>query len=422
MFCFSPSAGVPPLLTRRLFCLALVIPRHPCTQLIQTPSQNTPTHAIHSPLKTIYTLQAIRAAKQADPSADARDAARQALRRHPLHTLARAARREAPVLYAGLRPAALETAASSAIYFWLYSLLRQSAVRAKQRRLAGKGGKGSGGGDAADIGVLASLLVAALAGAGNQLVTTPAQVITTQLQALARRRRDLLAAGDQQGAAALPGDSAAAVACALVRDGGGLRALWKGLGPSLVLVVNPAIQYALYEALLARARARKVRAWQLGRVGGGSGAVLAARAAAGALPLPPASALRLTATDVFLLGALSKIGATVVTYPMIVVKSRLQAQGCCVSSDSAGPGGEEGRRPPPPCANGSSPHYRGTADAVARIWREEGAAGFFAGLKPKILQTALNAALMLTAKDYIYEGTAAVVARTFAAGGGGKAR
>ena len=146
VFCFSPSAGVPPLLTRRLFCLALVIPRRPCTQLIQPPPQNTPTHAIHSPLKTIYTLQAIRAAKQADPSADAREAARQALRRHPLHTLARAARREAPVLYAGLRPAALETAASSAIYFWLYSLLRQSAVRAKQRRLAGKAARAAAGG------------------------------------------------------------------------------------------------------------------------------------------------------------------------------------------------------------------------------------------------------------------------------------
>lgn len=39
------------------------------------------------------------------------------------------------------------------------------------------------------------------------------------------------------------------------------------------------------------------------------------------------TALKLGPGEVFVLGALAKIGATVVTYPMIVVKSRLQAIG-----------------------------------------------------------------------------------------------
>jgi adenine nucleotide transporter 17 len=38
---------------------------------------------------------------------------------------------------------------------------------------------------------------------------------------------------------------------------------------------------------------------------------------------------------------------------------------------------------------------------VARIWAEEGAGGFFAGLRAKILQTALNAGLMLALKDSV---------------------
>jgi adenine nucleotide transporter 17 len=318
------------------------------------------------------------------------------------------------VLYAGVRPAALETAASSAMYFWLYSLLRQAVARAQLERRRRRGGTWQGASAAAtadaDIGVVASLLVAALAGAGNQLVTTPAQVVTTQLQAIARRRRDLLARGDERAAAELPDETAAAVVCALVRDGGGsLGALWKGLGPSLLLVVNPAIQYALYEWLLAGARARKV-AKAAAAVRGG------AAPRRGPLSSPPAALARLSATEVFLLSALAKIGATVLTYPMIVVKSRLQAQGCATAG-----GGGEGE---PDCGGGgggggAGGDYRGTADAVARIWREEGCGGFFAGMRAKILQTALNAALMLTAKDYIYEGTAAVVRGAVAAGGKG---
>jgi hypothetical protein len=49
--------------------------------------------------------------------------------------------------------------------------------------------------------------------------------------------------------------------------------------------------------------------------------------------------------------------------------------------------------PPPPPPQATNEHtsdenrYGGTRDAIARIWREEGAGGFFAGLREKILQT-----------------------------------
>ncbi len=68
-------------------------------------------------------------------------------------------------LYAGLPPAAVETVASTVVYFYLYSSLKQAALSLQRRR----------GGDG-EFGVGASLLVASLAGAGNMLVTTPAQV------------------------------------------------------------------------------------------------------------------------------------------------------------------------------------------------------------------------------------------------------
>ena len=56
--------------------------------------------------------------------------------------------------------------------------------------------------------------------------------------------------------------------------------------------------------------------------------------------------------DVFLLSAAAKLGATVVTYPLLLVKARLQ---------SAGKHTAEDRR------------YDGTLDALQRIWKTEGA-------------------------------------------------
>ncbi|GFH23712.1 uncharacterized protein HaLaN_31635 [Haematococcus lacustris] len=43
-----------------------------------------------------------------------------------------------------------------------------------------------------------------------------------------------------------------------------------------------------------------------------------------------------------------------------------------------------------------------TLDCLRRIWLEEGLSGFFKGLKAKILQTALNAALMLMLKEQLF--------------------
>lgn len=45
--------------------------------------------------------------------------------------------------------------------------------------------------------------------------------------------------------------------------------------------------------------------------------------------------------------------------------------------------------------------YAGTWDAIRRIWAEEGPGGYFKGMQAKILQTALNAALMLMIKEQV---------------------
>lgn len=63
--------------------------------------------------------------------------------------------------------------------------------------------------------------------------------------------------------------------------------------------------------------------------------------------------------DVFFLSAAAKLGATVVTYPLLLVKARLQSAGKHTSSDRK---------------------YTGTVDAIERIYKTEGDACRLASL------------------------------------------
>lgn len=80
-------------------------------------------------------------------------------------------------MYAGIEPALLGTAVSQGIYFYLYSSFRQLAVAAKSK------GRPVEASRRQDIGVVASLVTAALAGCGNVLLTNPIWVVATRMQA-----------------------------------------------------------------------------------------------------------------------------------------------------------------------------------------------------------------------------------------------
>jgi len=139
----------------------------------------------------------------------------------------------------------------------------------------------------------------------------------------------------------------------------GIPALWRGLGPALVLVMNPVLQYTVFEQLknlLIKRRTAKLRL-------GGS------KTAVGGL----------TDVDFFFLGALSKLVATSSTYPYIVVKSRLQA-------------GHEGAL-----------RYKSAFDGVLTIIKEEGVEGLYKGVGSKLVQSVLTAAILFAGQRRIYE-------------------
>lgn len=257
-------------------------------------------------------------------------------------------------LFTGLKPNLFATAISQGVYFYLYSALRQGIVEYQYRKAGGKGSPGSG--RTADIGVLGSTIVAGLAGCANVLITNPVWVVASQMQAAVRSKDpEVLRRGFLQWTTQVYREN-------------GLKGFFKGLIPSLVMVVNPTIQYIMYEWLTARLMELRLKL----------------ATTAGRKPD------RLTPHDVFVLTALAKIGATVLTYPMLLIKNRLQSQNA---------------------ATDSAMQYKGVGDAVLRIIATEGYGGFFKGIQSKMLQTVLGAALLMSIKEQVYLSTRMVLSR-----------
>jgi len=314
--------------------------------------------------------------------------------------LAAVRQRQVPSLYDGLGPSLLGTAASQGVYFYLYELIKQAFAR--RALAAGNGGM--------PLPVSTSLLIAALAGCGNVVATNPIWVLVIRMQTSRVRQP---AAGKGADVAPLPAGGAGAGAGGAGGEGerrdsharagppaapgragllesarelweeDGLLGFWRGVLPSLLMVVNPTIQYVLLEYLLGRWRERKAGARpRLPVRGPGAKALPLGK---GAVPRPsppggPPGAARppaLGSLEVFLLSALAKAGATVLTYPMLVVKARLQA------------------------ARKSRAGVRsvGTLDTILQIGRDEGAQGFFRGIGTKMFQSILAAALLYTLKE-----------------------
>jgi adenine nucleotide transporter 17 len=92
----------------------------------------------------------------------------------------------------------------------------------------------------------------------------------------------------------------------------GLAGLWRGLGPALVLVINPVIQYTTFERLVG-----VLLSYRLARAGAGvvGATPTAAMAAAGKQAALGRSSL--SDWDMFVLGAASKLVATGGTYPYV---------------------------------------------------------------------------------------------------------
>jgi len=275
-------------------------------------------------------------------------------------------------LFAGVGAKGAHSMASSFLYFLAFSSLR--------RRVEARSGR--------QIGVAANLAIAMLAGCCNVLVTEPLDTLST--------RRQICGADDDGGTSGTsarlaktffgaaedaPETFADLVASAV--DRAALAAhewtrLYSGVGASLLLTVNPAIQHTCFEQARRRVigglRRRAAR-----RNGDNIGAKKIAE---------------LSVSDAFVLGAASKAVATFITYPLVRAKVLAKAP---ERRDVSRKRRDVSRKGAPPPAE----RFRGKSlPAVMRgVVETEGAAGLYKGLQAQLLKTVLVAAFSLTVKE-----------------------
>ncbi|KAF9598820.1 hypothetical protein IFM89_031488 [Coptis chinensis] len=263
-------------------------------------------------------------------------------------------------LYGGLTPSLVGTAASQGVYYYFYQIFRDKAEATARYRLK----KGTGDGT---VGMFSSLVVAAISGCVNVLLTNPIWVVVTRMQThkkglIEDKPTHNISSDDSVQIAAIePPPYGTTNAVQEVYGEAGIRGFWKGVFPTLIMVSNPSIQFMLYETLLKKLKARRAEKGNTG----------------------------VTALEVFLLGAVAKLGATVMTYPLLVVKSRLQAKQVT--------GGDKQHQYKDKQFVYASD--AGTLDAILKMIRYEGLYGFYKGMSTKIVQSVLAAAVLFMIKE-----------------------
>ncbi|KAG8213455.1 mitochondrial carrier [Butyriboletus roseoflavus] len=257
--------------------------------------------------------------------------------------------------YRGFAATMLNTFSMQYAYFFFYSFLRTSYIK----RLTARAPAGS---KAPVLSTAAELSLGAAAGALSQIFTIPVSVIATRQQ-VGRSSHAPQASEILDPRSDDHDDSFFGVGQEIIREEG-VTGLWLGIKPGMVLTVNPAITYGVYERLKS--------------------VLLLARAAAGA-------ADKLTPGMSFLLGAFSKTLATIVTYPYIMAKVRIQARTSEHDTEDDGL--------PQPSGSPAKAKQTGAAGLLIRVLQTEGFVGWYQGMSAQIVKAVLSQALLFVSKE-----------------------
>uniref|UniRef100_A0A7N6BUS3 Solute carrier family 25 member 17 n=2 Tax=Anabas testudineus TaxID=64144 RepID=A0A7N6BUS3_ANATE len=222
--------------------------------------------------------------------------------------------------YRGWFPVICSLCCSNFVYFYCFHSLKASWLKGKQSVPS------------------TDLIIGIAAGVVNVLVTTPLWVVNTRLKLQGSKFRN----ADIQ-----PTNYSGILDAFLqiIRDES-VGALWNGTFPSLLLVLNPAIQFMIYEGLKRQLKRGGPR--------------------------------ELSSFEVFIIGAVAKAVATTVTYPLQTIQSILRFGQFKDATD----------------ASKLLSSLRTIKCLLVNRVRKYGILGLFKGLEAKLLQTVLTAALM----------------------------
>jgi adenine nucleotide transporter 17 len=159
------------------------------------------------------------------------------------------------------------------------------------------------------------MIAGAIAGSATVIITNPIWVVNTRITT--RRQDPDLEAG--AGGKPSKAPTTLGTLMALLKNEGP-RALFAGVIPALVLVINPILQYTLFEQMKNTVEKKR----------------------------------KITPTMAFVLGALGKLFATSVTYPYITVKSQMHVAA-------------------------HSEKKEGMSQTLSRVVKEEGYSGLYKG-------------------------------------------
>ncbi|KAI8148277.1 mitochondrial carrier domain-containing protein [Fennellomyces sp. T-0311] len=223
-------------------------------------------------------------------------------------------------LYSGLSSGVFGIAVTNGVYYYCYEAVKSVFEKAKGQ------GKPMSTGE--------SMLAGAIAGSAVVFATHPIWTVNTRITV--RKGAD----GDDK----TKKPNALAVGAKILKDEG-LAGLYSGVMAALVLVINPIIQYTVFEQVKNKISKMK----------------------------------ELSNFDFFLLGAFSKLCATGITYPYIVIKSRMQV------------------------SQNSEERYTSIWDGFKKIIANEGVGGLYKGISSKIVQSVLTAAFLFMAKEMLFD-------------------
>ncbi|KAK4460597.1 mitochondrial carrier domain-containing protein [Cladorrhinum samala] len=241
-------------------------------------------------------------------------------------------------LYSGLSSALFGISVTNFVYYYWYEWTRAFFEAAAEK--AGRASK--------KLTTVESMIAGAIAGSATVILTNPIWVVNTRMTTRkSTEEKEEKEGGDLEGQADKPKPpkrlSTIGTLLSLLQKEGP-QALFAGVVPALVLVINPILQYTLFEQMKNAVEKKR----------------------------------RVTPGVAFFLGALGKLFATSVTYPYITVKSQMHVQ--------SGSGKKEG-----------------VTEALRRVVREEGYAGLYKGIGPKVTQSVVTAACLFAFKDVLYE-------------------
>ncbi|KIJ51451.1 hypothetical protein M422DRAFT_157838 [Sphaerobolus stellatus SS14] len=261
--------------------------------------------------------------------------------------------------YKGFGASMLSVFSQQYAYFFFYSFVRSTYLKRLTRST-------KAGGKVPAISTAMELILGAVAAALAQIFTIPVSVIATRQQiGKSKKTQDKSTYPHQpydEKAVSISTDDGSflAVGRQIVREDG-IGGLWLGIKPGLVLTVNPAITYGVFERIKGIALRDNANA-------------------------------KLSALQAFLLGSFSKTLATIVTYPYIMAKVRVQAS---VKEDDDLEAAEEGAEVP----RKARAKYSGAVDVLRKVWLSEGFFGWYQGMGAQILKAVLTQALLFVSKD-----------------------